>query len=82
MRIANMPGLLKICLLGAMTADYESFGAELEANPSSGSNRPCGDIYGKGRLSLKGRKPAIPPDDGLYRSGEMVAPVEESVEGG
>jgi len=95
-RIASMPGITEDMLtVGAMIADYEKV-SELSWKITrllEATNLV--EIYTeKGtdvRLSLEGRKPAIPPDDGLYRergrwgnlpAGEaFVAPVEESVEG-
>ncbi|HQE25658.1 MAG TPA: hypothetical protein PKZ70_06550, partial [Candidatus Atribacteria bacterium] len=71
-RIASMPGITEDMLTaGAMTADYEKV-SELswkltrllettdlvEISTEKGTDL---------RLSLKGRNPAIPPDDGLYR---------------
>ncbi|MGC8778438.1 MAG: aminopeptidase, partial [Candidatus Caldatribacteriaceae bacterium] len=95
-RIASMPGLTEdMMTVGAMTADYEKV-SELswkltrlmektrvvEIHTDRGTNL---------RMSLEGRKPGLPPDDGLYRekgrwgnlpAGEVyIAPVEESVEG-
>jgi leucyl aminopeptidase (aminopeptidase T) len=95
-RIASMPGITEDMLtVGAMTADYNKVSelswkltrlldeAEMaEITTERGTNL---------RMSLKGRKPGTPPDDGLYRergrwgnlpAGEAyIAPVEESVEG-
>lgn len=95
-RIASMPGLTEdMMTVGAMTADYQEV-SELswkltrlmektrivEITTDKGTNLS---------MSLTGRKPGLPPDDGLYRekgrwgnlpAGEVyVAPVEESVEG-
>lgn len=95
-RIASMPGLTEdMMTVGAMTANYQEV-SELswkltrlmentkmvEITTDKGTNL---------RMSLEGRKPGLPPDDGLYRekgrwgnlpAGEVyIAPVEESVEG-
>ncbi len=95
-RIASMPGITEDMLtVGAMTADYEKVSELSWKLTHLLEATDLVEIYTeKGtdvRLSLKGRKPAIPPDDGLYRergrwgnlpAGEaFVAPVEESVEG-
>lgn len=95
-RIASMPGITEdMMTVGAMTADYQKVselswkvtrileeGSEVTITTERGTNL---------RMSIKGRKPGIPPDDGLYRekgrwgnlpAGEAyIAPVEESVEG-
>ncbi|MGQ9472967.1 MAG: aminopeptidase [Candidatus Caldatribacteriaceae bacterium] len=95
-RIASMPGLTEDMLtVGAMTANYAEVSEMswkltrmmeqtklVEITTEKGTNL---------KMSLEGRKPGIPPDDGLYRekgrwgnlpAGEVyIAPVEESVEG-
>lgn len=95
-RIASMPGITEDMLtVGAMTADYEKVSDLSWKITRLLEATNLVEIYTeKGtnvRLSLKGRKPAIPPDDGLYRekgrwgnlpAGEaFIAPVEESIEG-
>lgn len=95
-RVASMPGVTEDMLtIGAMTADYHKVselswkitrileeGREVIITTDRGTNL---------RMSISGRKPGMPPDDGLYRergrwgnlpAGEAyIAPVEESVEG-
>ncbi|MEN3184854.1 MAG: aminopeptidase, partial [Atribacterota bacterium] len=95
-RIASMPGITEdMMTVGAMTADYHKVselswkvtrileeGNEVVITTERGTNL---------RMSIKGRKPGIPPDDGLYRekgrwgnlpAGEAyIAPLEDSVEG-
>lgn len=95
-RVASMPGITEdMMTVGAMTADYHKVselswkvtrlleeGKEVVITTERGTNL---------RMSIIGRKPGTPPDDGLYRepgrwgnlpAGEAyIAPVEESVEG-
>ena len=95
-RIASMPGITEDMLtVGAMTADYEKVSKLSWKLTRLLETTNLVEIYTeKGTdvcLSLESRKPAIPPDDGLYRergrwgnlpAGEaFIAPVEESVEG-
>ncbi|MDK2896570.1 MAG: hypothetical protein PWP04_690 [Candidatus Atribacteria bacterium] len=95
-RIASMPGITEYMLTkGAMTANYQlvselswKLTKLMENTEQVKINTELGTDLS---MSLKGRKPGIPPDDGLYRekgrwgnlpAGEAyVAPVEESVEG-
>lgn len=95
-RIASMPGLTEdMMTVGAMTADYQEV-SELswKLTRLMEKTRMVEITTDKGtnlRMSLEGRKPGLPPDDGLYRekgrwgnlpAGEVyIAPVEESVEG-
>jgi leucyl aminopeptidase (aminopeptidase T) len=91
-----MPGITEdMMTVGAMTADYSKVselswkvarlleeGKEVVITTDRGTNL---------RMSIVGRRPGTPPDDGLYRepgrwgnlpAGEAyIAPVEESVEG-
>ncbi|MEN3186431.1 MAG: aminopeptidase [Atribacterota bacterium] len=95
-RIASMPGLTEdMMTVGAMTADYRKVSElswklarlmektkTVEITTDKGTNL---------KMSLEGRKPSLPPDDGLYQdkgrwgnlpAGEVyIAPLEESVEG-
>lgn len=95
-RIASMPGLTEDMLtVGAMTANYgEVSELSWKLTRIMEQTKFAEIITDKGtnlRMSFEGRKPGIPPDDGLYRekgrwgnlpAGEVyIAPVEESVEG-
>jgi len=95
-RIASMPGITEdMMTVGGMTADYRKVSElswkltelldkakRVQITTSRGTNLV---------MSLEGRKPGTPPDDGLYTeagrwgnlpAGEAyIAPVEESVEG-
>ncbi|MFB0533305.1 MAG: aminopeptidase [Desulfatiglandales bacterium] len=95
-RIASMPGITEdMMTVGGMTADYRKVSElswkltelldkakKVEITTAAGTNLV---------MSLEGRKPGTPPDDGLYNeagrwgnlpAGEAyIAPVEESVEG-
>jgi len=95
-RVASMPGLTEdMMTVGAMTANYKEV-SELswKLNRLLEETKEVEIASEKGtslRMSLVGRKPGTPPDDGLYRekgrwgnlpAGEVyVAPVEDSVEG-
>jgi leucyl aminopeptidase (aminopeptidase T) len=95
-RIASMPGLTEdMMTVGAMTANYQEVSALSWKIARMMEKTRIVEITTDGgtdlRMSLEGRKPGIPPDDGLYRekgrwgnlpAGEVyIAPVEESVEG-
>lgn len=95
-RIASMPGITEdMMTIGGMTADYQKISElswkltrlldkakTVEITTSAGTTLI---------MSVKGRKPVTPPDDGLYNqpgrwgnlpAGEAyIAPVEESVQG-
>ena len=95
-RIASMPGITEdMMTVGGMTADYGKVSElswrltelldkakRVQITTSAGTNLV---------MSVEGRKPGTPPDDGLYTepgrwgnlpAGEAyIAPVEESVEG-
>jgi len=95
-RIASMPGITEdMMTVGGMTADYPKVSElswkltelldkakRVQITTSRGTNLV---------MSVEGRKPGTPPDDGLYTepgrwgnlpAGEAyIAPVEESVEG-
>lgn len=95
-RIASMPGITEdMMTIGGMTADYQKISElswkltrlldkakTVEITTSAGTTLI---------MSVEGRKPVTPPDDGLYNqpgrwgnlpAGEAyIAPVEESVQG-
>jgi len=95
-RIASLPGVTEdMMTVGAMTADYQKVSElswkltqRLEKTEKVEITTELGTHL---TMSLKGRKPGLPPDDGLYRekgrwgnlpAGEAyIAPVEESVNG-
>lgn len=95
-RIASLPGITEdIMTVGAMTADYQKV-SELswkltKLMESTQKVEITTELGTHLVMSLIGRKPGLPPDDGIYRekgrwgnlpAGEAyIAPVEESVNG-
>lgn len=95
-RIASMPGITEdMMTVGGMTADYGKVSELswkltelLDKTKKVQITTPAGTNL---VMSLEGRRPGTPPDDGLYTepgrwgnlpAGEAyIAPVEESVEG-
>jgi len=95
-RIASMPGITEdMMTIGGMTADYQKISElswKLTRLLDKAKTVEITTLAGTSLvMSIEGRKPGTPPDDGLYNqpgrwgnlpAGEAyIAPVEESVQG-